>query len=116
MQFIDVFLIIKLFQLIFFFFKNSSIQNETEIEQNGTTGSQSGFEPEAGSIPTPGASGDNSNSNSPNGSARNPSVRVEQGEERAISFWGALKIPVNIRSFYSNIVHFKAKFYLETIF
>ena len=97
-----LFLFLKLYQLIFFFFKNSSIQNETEIEQNGTTGSQSGFEPEAGSIPTPGASGDNSNSNSPNGSARNPSVRVEQGEERAISFWGALKIPVNIHSFYTN--------------
>ena len=79
---------------MFFFFKNLSIQNEIEIEQNGTTGSQSGFEPEAGSIPTPGASGDAPPS--PSGIARNPSVRVEQGEEKAISFWGALKIPVNI--------------------
>ena len=71
-----------------------------EIVHNGT-GSQSGFEHEGGNLPTPGypgASGDTPTS--PSRSARNPSIRSDQEEERPISFWGALKIPVN-RHFYA---------------
>jgi len=90
--------------------------NEIEIEQNGTTGSQSGFEPEAGSIPTPGASGDAPPS--PNGIARNPSVRVEQGEEKAISFWGALKIPgvveFSLCLFFAKLVSYTFLYWLPT--
>jgi len=91
-------------------------ENEIEIEQNGTTGSQSGFEPEAGSIPTPGASGDAPPS--PNGIARNPSVRVEQGEEKAISFWGALKIPgvveFSLCLFFAKLVSYTFLYWLPT--
>ena len=68
------------------------ILKQTDEENNGT-GSQSGFEPEAEKSPVPAGSGDSQTS--PNGVSRSIASN-EPEEERAISFWGALKIPVSL--------------------
>jgi len=93
-------------------------ENEVEIEHNGT-GSQSGFEHEGGNLPTPGypgASGDTPTS--PNRSARNPSIRSDQEEERPISFWGALKIPGVVEFsaclFFAKLVSYTFLYWLPT--
>ena len=70
-------------------FTNLSKQNE----EHNATGSHSGFEPEAEKSPVPAGSGDSSTS--PNGVSRSIASN-EPEEERAISFWGALKIPVSL--------------------
>jgi len=88
-------------------------ENETDEEHNGT-GSQSGFEPEAGNLPIPGGeSGD-----SP------LSVRVSrhsarsEDEEQAISFWGALKIPgvveFSMCLFFAKLVSYTFLYWLPT--
>jgi len=88
-------------------------ENETEDENNGT-GSQSGFEPEAGKSPVPAGSGDQTPT-SPNGVSRN---RAEPEEERAISFFGALKIPgvveFSLCLFFAKLVSYTFLYWLPT--
>jgi len=89
-------------------------ENETDEEHNGT-GSQSGFEPEAGKSPIPAGSVDITTS--PNGVSRN-TARAEPEEEQAISFWGALKIPgvveFSLCLFFAKLVSYTFLYWLPT--
>jgi len=89
-------------------------ENETDEEHNGT-GSQSGFEPEAGKSPVPAGSGDAPTS--PNGVSRN-TARAEPEEERPIKFLEALKIPgvveFSLCLFFAKLVSYTFLYWLPT--
>jgi len=112
-------LIIAFFGVVNWFFMVPNpefvgISSETNEEHNAT-GSHSGFEPEAEKSPVPAGSGDSSTS--PHGVSRSIASN-EPEEERAISFWGALKIPgvveFSLCLFFAKLVSYTFLYWLPT--